>query len=303
MTPASQEYVEYEMHPAYKKSFLVSRAALASRLIVTTSDLVSRALANSADSLTHKIQPNAKPVTFNPATHARVRKMHNFSASAAGLSAKTVGHIGGIAQNLGAHLAGHKAPLTSSGSSKDGSEKGSIYPKGYGPDGKPLPDFKPGFLNRSLMAFSTIADGIDQAGRNLLTGTTNSVTTVVAHKWGPEAGELSRNLGAGFKNVGLVYIDVTGVSRKAILKSVAKGMIVGRVAGGGGDLIVGGGDGGVVTLPQQQQQAALPGPADSTQRLLTGGPSSSSLSTTSSDMVGSGSERASKTRRPHYNGQ
>ncbi|TKA65609.1 hypothetical protein B0A55_09901, partial [Friedmanniomyces simplex] len=46
-------------------------------------------------------------------------------------------------------------------------------------------------------------------------------------------------------NVGLVYIDVTGVSRRAVIKSVAKGMVVGKVRGGG-EVVVGGGDGGVV---------------------------------------------------------
>lgn len=94
-----------------------------------------------------------------------------------------------------------------------------------------------------MMAFSTIADGIDQAGRNLLASTSSAATTVVEHKYGPEAGDISRNIGGGFKNVGLVYIDATGVSRRAIVKSVAKGMVVGKVRGGG-DLIVGGGDGG-----------------------------------------------------------
>jgi spartin len=83
------------------------------------------------------------------------------------------------------------------------------------------------------MAFNTVVDGMEHAGKALLSGTTTSMSTVVGHRWGPEAGEISRNLGSGFKNVGLVYIDVTGVSRRAILKSVAKGMVVGRVKGGG----------------------------------------------------------------------
>jgi spartin len=44
------------------------------------------------------------------------------------------------------------------------------------------------------------------------------------------------------RNVGLVYIDVTGVSRRAILKSVAKGMVVGEVKGGGRVIVGGQGD-------------------------------------------------------------
>jgi spartin len=56
---------------------------------------------------------------------------------------------------------------------------------------------------------------------------------------------MAGQLTGGVKNVGLVYIDAMGVSRKAVIKSVAKGMVVGRL-NGGGDLIVGGGDGGVI---------------------------------------------------------
>lgn len=141
------------------------------------------------------------------------------------MSATTVGVIGNVAQNFGASMSFRK----------DGRSRG------YDKDGNPIDTYKPGVLNKSLMAFNTVVDGIEQAGRNLLTGTSSSVTTVVGHRWGAEAGEVSRNIGGGFKNVGLVYIDVTGVSRRAILKSVAKGMVVGKVKGGG-EIIVGGKD-------------------------------------------------------------
>ena len=173
-------------------------------------------------------------MTFTPTTHARIRKVHTFSEGAAGLSAKTVGQVTKYAQNIGATLA-----------KRGEKQKGS---KGIGPDGRPIEDYKPGLLNKSMMAFSTIADGIDQAGRNLLASTSTAATTVVAHRFGPEAGEISKSIGGGFKNVGLVYIDAAGVSRRAIVKSVAKGMVVGKVKGGG-DLIVGGGDGGTTNGP------------------------------------------------------
>lgn len=180
---------------------------------------------SQADSFTRNTKPNATPVTFNPTTHEHIRRINNFSRKAAGMSAATVGHIGKVAQNVGASLTNRK----------DGKSRG------YDKDGNPIDTYKPGVLNKSLMAFNTVVDGIEQAGRQLLTGTSSSVTTVVGHRWGDEAGEVSRNIGGGFKNVGLVYIDVTGVSRRAILKSVAKGMVVGKVKGGG-EVIVGGGD-------------------------------------------------------------
>ncbi|KAF4979754.1 hypothetical protein FZEAL_4111 [Fusarium zealandicum] len=232
--PVSQAYIDKEMHPAYKKSTIVSSASKASRLIVTTSDVVSRTLQSQATSFTKNTKPVAKPVTFAPTTHDHIRRINTFSTKAATFSASTVGTLGNLAQNLGATVTRRK----------DGRARG------FDKDGNAIDTYKPGMLNKSLMAFNTVVDGMEQAGRNLLTGTSSSVTTVVGHRWGAEAGEVSRNLGGGFKNVGLVYIDVTGVSRRAILKSVAKGMVVGKVRGGG-EIIVGGTDGNAVLDARQ----------------------------------------------------
>jgi spartin len=224
VAPAPKEYLEMELHPAYKKSFLVSKAVYASRLIITTSDLLSKGMHTGAESFTQKTKPVEKAVTFTPTTHAHARRIGTFSGNVADLSSKTVGQVSKVAQNLGATLAGKKEKERS--------------PRGYGPDGKPLDSFKPGLLNKSLMAFSTIADGIDHAGRSLMHSGSTAATTMVTHRWGSEAGELSKHLSGSVKNVGLVYIDVTGVSRKAIIKAVGKGMVVGKVKGGG-EIIVG----------------------------------------------------------------
>lgn len=245
VAPASPEYLETAMHPAYKSSRIVSKAAAASRLIVTTSGYVGQALQAQADGFTQRTKPTSKPLTFNPTTHARIRKIHTFSEGAAGLSAKTIGQVQKYAQNIGASMARRS--------------ESQRAVKGIGPDGQPIENYKPGLLNKSLMAFSTVADGIDQAARNLLASTSTAASTVVGHKFGPEAGEVTRNLSGGFKNVALVYIDASGVSRRAIIKSVAKGMVVGKVRGTG-DLIVVGGDGGqVFTAPPEnwkEKQAA-----------------------------------------------
>jgi spartin len=225
--PAEYDYVEDSMHPAYRKSSLVGHATKASRLLITTTDYVGKVLQNQADSFTHSTKPAAKPVTFNPSTQEHIRRINQFSTKAAGLSAATVGSISKYAQNFGANMARRK----------DGRSRG------YDKDGNVIESYKPGVLNKSLMAFNTVVDGMEQAGRNLLTTSSSSMSTVVGHRWGAEAGEAAKHIGGGFKNVGLVYIDVAGVSRRAILKSVAKGMVVGKVAGGG-QVIVGGGDGG-----------------------------------------------------------
>lgn len=254
--PVSEEYLRMARHPAYKNSGLVQNAAAASRLIVTTSGYLGNAMSNGASTFTQKTKPVAKPMEFNAATHDRVRKINAFTQSAAGLSAKTVGQLSGYAQNFAASMSGHK---------KDRAHKG------YDVKGNPLPqeEYKPGLLNRSMIAFSTVADGIAYSGKNLLTSSGGAASTMVGHRYGQEAGSIAAELAGGVKNVGLVYIDVTGVSRRAIIKSVAKGMVVGKVKGGG-EIVVGGGDGGEfpeddkkklqAQLEKQQQQ---PGPSAS----------------------------------------
>jgi spartin len=183
---------------------------------------------SGADNFQKKTKPSPKPMTFTPATHARIRKINNFSQGAVGLSAKTVGQVSRYAQNLGAGLTG----------------KGEKKKVGYDQDGQPVSSYKPGILNKSMIAFSTIADGIDQAGRHLLQSGSTAATTVVGHRYGDEARSVASDIGGGFRNVGLVYIDAAGVSRKAVIKSVAKGMVVGKMPNGQ-QLVVGAGDGGV----------------------------------------------------------
>ena len=232
----SEEYLQMSRHPAYQKSTIVQKSAVASRLIVTTSTYIANAMTSGADNFQKKTQPNPKPMTFNPATHERIRKIHNFSQGAVGLSAKTVGQVTRYAQNIGAGLAG----------------KGERKKSGYDKDGNPVSTYKPGVLNKSMIAFSTIADGVDQAGRHLLSSGSAAATNVVGHKYGSEARSVATDISGGFKNVGLVYIDAAGVSRRAVIKSVAKGMVVGKMPNGQ-QLVVGGGD------------AAAPGPATGAQ--------------------------------------
>ncbi|KAI1821952.1 senescence-associated protein-domain-containing protein [Xylaria intraflava] len=245
VVPASPETLEMELHPAYKKSFLVSKAAYASRLLITTSNLVSNAMQSGSDSFTKNTKPANNPMTFKPATHERVRRIGKFSGGVAGVSSKTVGQVAKVAQNLGAHLAGREY--------KDPNVR-----RGFDSEGRPSENFKPGLLNKSLMAFSTVADGIDHATKSLLNSASSSATTMVTHRWGDEAGELTKHIGGSVKNVALVYVDVTGVSRKAIIKAVGKGMVVGKVNIGNNqtaDVIVGNDSSAVVAIKDGNESA------------------------------------------------
>ncbi|KAJ5332789.1 hypothetical protein N7541_002597 [Penicillium brevicompactum] len=247
----SEEYLAMARHPAYKNSTLVQSSATASRLVVTGSSYLAGMIASGAESFQKRTKPVPKPLTFSDATHARIRKVGNFSNGAADLSARTVGQVGKVAQNLGASLARKQ---------ESGKRKGIDKRN-------PPQDYKPGVMNKSMIAFSTLADGIEQSARNMLFSGANAASSMIDHRYGNEAGTVASNLTGGIKNVGLVYIDATGVSRRALLKSVAKGMVVGKMRDGK-QVVVGGGDGGQV--PEAAASAA--GPSGSGAR----GPQSSS---------------------------
>ncbi|KAF7592038.1 hypothetical protein BBP40_000761 [Aspergillus hancockii] len=221
----SEEYLQMARHPAYKNSTLVQSSATASRLIVTGSSYFANMMTSGAESFTKKTKPNPKPMTFSETTHSRVRKVGNMTHGAANISAKTVGQVGKYAQNLGASLTRRN---------QEGRSRGEKLANG---------SYKPGILNKSMIAFSTLADGIEQSARTVLTHGSAAASTMIGHRYGAEAGSVATDLTGGVKNVGLVYIDASGVSRKAVLKSVAKGMVVGRMRDGK-QVLVGSGDGG-----------------------------------------------------------
>lgn len=223
----SEEYLAMSRHPAYQNSTLVQTSAQASRLIVTGSTYLANAISSGAENFTKRTKPNPKPLTFSDATHARIRKVGTFSLGAADLSARTIGQVEKVAQNFGASL-----------SRKDNISKSRKFDKS-----NPPPDYKPGVLNKSMIAFSTLADGIETSAKNMLLTGSQAASTVIGHRYGSEAGTVATNLTGGIKNVGLVYVDATGVSRRAVLKSVAKGMVVGKMRDGQ-QVVVGTGDGG-----------------------------------------------------------
>lgn len=229
-------------HPAYQNSTIVQTSATASRLIVITSSYISNAITSSAENFMKKTKPNPKPVTFSDATHARIRKVGTFSNGAADLSSRTLGQVERVAQNIGASLARKDAKPRSANRHH------------------PPPDYKPGVLNKSMIAFSTLADGIQESARTMLITGSAAASTMINHRYGSEAGSVANNLTGGIKNVGLVYIDATGVSRRALLKSVAKGMVVGRMRDGK-QVVVGTGDGG--QIPQGVGINADAGPSGS----------------------------------------
>ena len=198
------------------QSSLVYAAEKISSGIIFSSNAISKGINFSADWYIKKHPTSNLPVTFQPSTLERVRKIHHLSNSGVVMSAKATGFLASAAHSLGS---GIRHTL--------GSED--------------KPGKKPSFLNKSLIAFETIADSIDTSTKQLLGTTSNAATNIVRHKYGDQAAGISHGLGSTVRNVGLVYVDARGVTRKALIKGAAKGMLFRAKVGNGDEVILGGG--------------------------------------------------------------
>lgn len=207
VTPAMPDY--------RSQSSFIRAADMISSGIMFSSTAISKGIDSSANWYINKSPTSDLPVTFQPATLERVRKIHHLSNSAVVISAKATGLLASAAHSLGS---GVRRTL--------GSED--------------KPGKKPSFLNKSLIAFETIADSIDTSTKELLRTTSNAATNVVRHKYGDHAAEISHGLGSSVRNVGLVYVDARGVTRKALIKGAAKGMLFKAKVGNGNEVILGG---------------------------------------------------------------
>lgn len=234
---------------------ILSTAAGISRGLVFASSTVASGLDKFANWYTTTRAPTDKPLVFEETTKARVRKMSHVTGTGAHYSHKAVGAVQNLAASFGERLTARKEK-------EDAKKKGSS-------GGGPSEPKKPGLLNRSLIAFSTVLDGMDTATQTLVKGATDSSSKVVGHKYGPEAQELASDFGTSVKHVTTVYIDAKGVSRRAIIKGIGKGAVKGVV-----------GNNKVVLVDEQQHGAFV---KSAEQAAISGGPSGS----------GSGSESGS----------
>jgi spartin len=199
------------------KSSIIDMADKISSGILYSSNTLAKGIDSSAQWYINRQPTRDLPVTFQPSTITNVRKIHHLSNNAVQLSAKATGLLASAAHSLGAGVRSRFV-------SESKKEKK-----------------KPGFLNKTLIAFETIADSIDVSTKQLLSSSSDAATNVVRHKYGEQAADISHSFGSAVRNVGLVYVDARGVTRKALIKGAAKGMLFKAKVGNGEEVLIGGG--------------------------------------------------------------
>ncbi|KAJ7348985.1 hypothetical protein DFH08DRAFT_697168 [Mycena albidolilacea] len=83
---------------------------------------------------------------------------------------------------------------------------------------------------RILLSADLIWSTIDNSTKRILDAGTQNLGTVVGHKYGPEAAESSLLMAGTAQNLTLVYIDMRGIGRRALLRRAGKEFVKGRMS-------------------------------------------------------------------------
>ncbi|KAI0059133.1 hypothetical protein BV25DRAFT_1171519 [Artomyces pyxidatus] len=100
------------------------------------------------------------------------------------------------------------------------------------PPQPPTGEVRPKLGTRARLALSAalVLASLEASSTRLVDSGGSALSAAVSHKYGAQAGE-NVNIAAGTaRNVVLVYVDMRGLGRRAIVKRVAKGWVQGRVS-------------------------------------------------------------------------
>lgn len=211
-------------------------------------------------------RPRALVFLTSETTKKNLHKVHAVSGEAVKVSAKTVNFIDGmIRRAVGAKAKREKPqfyptpgphgvapPPLSSPTPSNYSAKSSagLAPPAYGPaPGSPGGSYRGGrspspgppplppregsakplsTKDRVLISADLILSTIDHSTRRVLDTGTDQVGKVMTHKYGAEAGESSTLMANTARNVALVYVDVKGIGRRALLKRAGRQFVKAR---------------------------------------------------------------------------
>jgi len=113
------------------------------------------------------------------------------------------------------------------------SRKGNTSPS---PQPPPLPPRSEsasnslGTKDRLILSADLILSTIDNSAKQILDVGSRELNAVFEHKYGAEVARSTAMLTGTAQNIGLVYIDMRGIGRKALIKRVAKEYVKGRSA-------------------------------------------------------------------------
>jgi len=216
--------------------------------IKNTNPHSSIALGSSRDPNTPPpLPPRAIVLLTSPRTRKGLQTIHAMSGQAVQVSAKTIGMLDGIIRKVvgGKDSKGKRreiAPpimastLSVRGAAPRSSSPGLVPPpytekpqlpprsnsRAPSPQPPPLPPRNSNTKTRLILSVDLILSTLDDSMKRILNVGGQRLDAVVGHKYGADAAQSTSMMTGTAKNIGLVYIDMRGVGRKAIVKRVAK---------------------------------------------------------------------------------
>ena len=82
-------------------------------------------------------------------------------------------------------------------------------------------------LNRMLASTDLLLTTVEHSAQHLISNGTQNVSRAMEHKYGPDACRAAIQMGESARNVSMVYIDVRGVGRRALLRKAGKRIMFG----------------------------------------------------------------------------
>jgi spartin len=211
-----------------------------SKGIVFATNLLSSGISSATSYYIAHSQPANQPVVFSDTTRQNFRRMHKISGTAVKVTSKTTGMINKMVEQLADRVAGRSSasssapalpPRYNSGPPSSGFTPpypGSPYAQPNSPAPPPLPPRRgPGVVNRVLASTDLLLTTVEHSAHHLITNGTHDVSRAMAHKYGPDASQAAQHVGESVRNVSVVYIDVRGVGRRALLRKAGRRVLFG----------------------------------------------------------------------------
>ncbi|KAI8807072.1 senescence-associated protein-domain-containing protein [Cladochytrium replicatum] len=189
--------------------YIIKGSELLSNGIVKGSELIGTGMHSASQAVQKRLPSAATPATLSPSTKDNIRRIHTLSSRAVGVTKATTGAvIGTVGTVVGAVV----RPVARVVSKKKVDENGN--PK------------KPGVIGSiaqaSIIAVGKVAEAGDIAVKSLMTDGTSATAGIVNKRYGREAAQATVQALGVAGNLVTVYIDATGMTRRAILLKAAK---------------------------------------------------------------------------------
>ena len=209
-------------------SRIVGAAEFLSQSILSAAEYGANSVNSAAKNYTERTKATDAPLAFSDTTKQSVARVTSATETAAKFSRMTVGFIANKAEQVGGAAVKYGSKELETMGLIDNSP--SVQAKKAKDTG-----FR-GLFRNTVQAGLLLAEGVEKGGKHFLETGRQSTNTVVGHKYGDEARELTDNITSAGSNVVLVYVDARGVMHRALVmkvgKSLGKGVVKARLKDG-----------------------------------------------------------------------